>query len=141
MMDADFDNSYEFQGNYYWKRNESFDVNFDFHGDKLDKVVSLITNCDATTKRIEYVNELGKYIPVKFYGGCGKPCPNVSRITNKTAACKDIIGTEFRFFLAFENSICKDYITEKFFYSLNYNIIPVVLGGGDYSKFVRLKLC
>ena len=32
------------------------------------------------------------------------------------------------------NSVCKDYITEKFFAILQHNIIPVVLGGGTYEK-------
>ncbi len=31
-----------------------------------------------------------------------------------------------KFFLAFENSNCSDYITEKLWRSLSYDIIPVV---------------
>jgi hypothetical protein len=31
-----------------------------------------------------------------------------------------------KFFLAFENQNCSDYITEKFWRSLSYDIIPVV---------------
>jgi alpha-1,3-fucosyltransferase len=136
MNEADYANSYEYQGYFYWKKNDSFNENHDFHGEKLDKVVALISNCGAGTRRLEYINELKQYIPVKLYGSCGERCPERSRITNQQANCKEIIGTEYRFFLAFENSVCKDYITEKFFHILNYNIIPVVLGGGNYSQFV-----
>jgi hypothetical protein len=99
--------------------------------------VALISNCGAGTRRLEYVSELKKFIPVKLFGACGERCPEVSRITKQKANCKEIIGTEYKFFLAFENSYCKDYITEKFFHMLSYNIIPVVLGGGNYSQFVR----
>ena len=41
------------------------------------------------------------------------------------------------FYLAFENSLCDDYITEKFFSTLKLNIIPVVLGSGKYEEHVR----
>ena len=36
-----------------------------------------------------------------------------------------------RFYLAFENSLCQDYITEKFFVnSAQFQMVPIVLGGG-----------
>ena len=71
-----------------------------------------------------------------MFGACGEPCPEKFKGLIKEN-CKDIIGREFKFYLAFENSICKDYITEKFFGILKYNIIPVVLGGGEYEKYVN----
>ena len=40
-----------------------------------------------------------------------------------------------QFYLAFENSVCSDYVTEKFFKILQRRIVPIVLGGADYSKF------
>ena len=46
------------------------------------------------------------------------------------------MSATFKFYLAFENSLCDDYITEKFFTTLRYNMVPVVLGGGDYSAYV-----
>ena len=35
---------------------------------------------------------------------------------------------QYKFFLAFENSNCKEYITEKFWRSLHYGLVPVVFG-------------
>jgi hypothetical protein len=46
---------------------------------------------------------------------------------------------EYKFYLSFENSVCEDYVTEKFWKVLDYSIIPVVLGGANYSKFAPTK--
>jgi hypothetical protein len=40
----------------------------------------------------------------------------------------------FFFNFSFENSLCSDYVTEKLFKVLEYDVIPIVLGAGDYSK-------
>ena len=40
----------------------------------------------------------------------------------------------YYFYLSFENSICVDYVTEKFFNAMDYNIVPIVLGGTDYHN-------
>ena len=41
-----------------------------------------------------------------------------------------------RFYISFENAICKDYITEKTFNALKLNTIPIVLGGANYTKLL-----
>lgn len=41
---------------------------------------------------------------------------------------------KYKFYLAFENAICKDYITEKFFGILGLDMVPVVFGGANYSE-------
>ncbi len=41
---------------------------------------------------------------------------------------------EHKFYLSFENAICNDYVTEKFFKVLSHDMIPIVFGGTDYSS-------
>ena len=41
----------------------------------------------------------------------------------------------YKFALAFENSQCRDYVTEKFWRILNTTLsVPIVMGGGDYEQ-------
>ena len=92
-------------------------------------MAALISNCNAANLRLEYIKELKKFVPVQLFGSCGDSCP-------ESSDCREHIGRNFKFFFAFENSVCKDYITEKFFLMLRYDIIPVVVGGGNYTRFV-----
>ena len=76
-----------------------------------------------------------KYMPVNVFGSCGKKCPTQLK-NGQEADCKFIIASEYKFYLAFENSLCKDYVTEKLFRILKYNIIPVVLNGAQNEFYV-----
>ncbi|RMZ95415.1 Glyco 3-alpha-L-fucosyltransferase A, partial [Brachionus plicatilis] len=85
-----------------------------FLAGKTDFAAAVISNCGGTSKRLELIRELQKYVSVNVFGKCGKPCPN--QFKNATLGdCKNILATEYKFYFAFENSVCKDYITEKFY--------------------------
>jgi alpha-1,3-fucosyltransferase len=43
-------------------------------------------------------------------------------------------STTYKFYLSFENAICPDYVTEKFFKIMGHDIVPVVYGGADYTQ-------
>ena len=95
---------------------------------KSKKVAWVVSNCHTHSKREQYVNELKKHIEIDIYGSCGS-------LSCDHTTCFTMINTTYKFFLAFENSICKDYITEKVFRILNYGgLVPVVLGGANYSR-------
>ena len=43
---------------------------------------------------------------------------------------------EYKFYLAFENALCPDYVTEKFFRTLKLPVVPIVMGGDNYENLV-----
>lgn len=92
---------------------------------KTKQVAWFVSNCGARNGRLNYARELGKYINVDIYGACGPHrCPRTS--ANR---CFQLLDEEYKFYLAFENSNCKDYITEKFFVNgLGHDILPIAMG-------------
>lgn len=112
-----------------WAKNPAFVQDWDYLTGKTKMAVALISNCQ-TKGRKDYIKSLRKYIEVDIYGRCGKPCPD------SLAECRSYLASEYKFFLSFENSFCEDYITEKFFETLQYDIIPVVMGSGPYDHYV-----
>uniref|UniRef100_A0A0K8U973 Fucosyltransferase n=1 Tax=Bactrocera latifrons TaxID=174628 RepID=A0A0K8U973_BACLA len=42
----------------------------------------------------------------------------------------------YKFFLAFEEELCEDYVGENFFKALGFSLLPVVFGGANYTRFV-----
>lgn len=70
-----------------------------------------VSNCNAANKRLEYIKELKQFMSVDVFGFCGdKECNK-----NSQDSCFDMLRTDYKFYFAFENANCRDYITEKFF--------------------------
>lgn len=53
--------------------------------------------------------------------------------------CSKGFDKTYRFYAAFENTLCRDYVTEKFLFGMKSNMIPVVYGGANYTKFAPPK--
>ena len=96
-------------------------------------VAWFVSHCNTSSDRESYVKELQKYIPVDIYGACGPLNCSGKKMNEK---CYRMLERDYKFYLSFENSICKDYVTEKIGIILNYDIIPVTLGGANYSVMV-----
>lgn len=87
---------------------------------------------------MKYGKELAKYIDVDIYGGCGKFHCSRSNLTE----CYRAIDKNYKFYLSFENSNCRGYITQQFFITgLKNNILPVVMGAPkeDYEDAASTK--
>ena len=89
----------------------------------------LVSHCQTHGLRERYVKLLRKHILVDSFGACAKSeCPR--RFDN---SCFEMISKEYQFFFAFENSICKDYVSEKFFRYLDADTVVVARGSNQYK--------
>ncbi|KAM3717973.1 Alpha-(1,3)-fucosyltransferase [Dirofilaria immitis] len=92
---------------------------------KVQSILQLVSNCHTKSKREFYVEQLRTYMNITQYGSCNdSPCDQECEIKE---------FAQHHFYLAFENSICRDYITEKLFKCLARLIVPVVLKRSIYE--------
>ncbi|CAC5393352.1 FUT-1 [Mytilus coruscus] len=101
---------------------------------KTHNVVWIASNFNTVSKRKSYVLQLSKHIDVDIYGRCGDfSCPGTF------FECKKKLSEKF--ILSFENSLCKDYMTEKIFsiYGDDVNIIPIVRGAPNVRQYLPVN--
>ncbi|RZF32651.1 hypothetical protein LSTR_LSTR004079 [Laodelphax striatellus] len=106
-----------------------------FAAGKTKKVAWFVSNCKAYNNRWFYGNELKQFIEVDIYGKCGRL--KCSRSNKDDGICYKLLDKDYKFYLSFENSNCREYITEKFFKTgLRHNVIPIVMGPPkeDYER-------
>ena len=92
--------------------------------EKTKGIVGRISNCVAPSNRLQTIREMRKYLEIDMQGLCfGNPCgkPGDELDENCNSDLK-----KYKFYIAFENNNCKDYVTEKYWYSLNRDQIPIV---------------
>jgi glycoprotein 3-alpha-L-fucosyltransferase len=97
---------------------------------RFNSAVWFVSNCERK-KRLEFAAGLGKYFSLIIIGECSK-LVNGEKIINKNTKCPRGSTCESdnlmnsKFYLAFESVNCSDYITEKFWRTLSFDLIPVV---------------
>ena len=87
-------------------------VQQDFSIGKTKLVSWMVSNCGAGLRN-SFVHKLQKYIPVDVYGSCSREFGQSRSCNNSGDVCKNIIK-QYKFYLSFENALCEDYITEKY---------------------------
>ena len=104
-----------------------------FHIYRLQKtqlVFWIVSHCDTVNYREKYVEVLQNYISVNIFGMCNqRPCPR-----GTVDDCHKVQSSTHKFYLAFENSNCRDYITEKLWKTFSFPVVPIVMGGGNYMR-------
>ena len=110
-------------------KHEKYRLKFPFSV-RNRSVAWVVSNCETDSKRELYVKRLKQFIDIDIYGKCG----NYSNHTDYHTFFYEVLPSQYKFYLAFENSICKDYVTEKLFRTLQTELVPIVLGGTNYSR-------
>ncbi|KAI8520999.1 Alpha-(1,3)-fucosyltransferase 11 [Branchiostoma belcheri] len=97
----------------------------------LAPVAYIQSHCGVASDRDSYVQELMKYIKVDSLGKClhNKELPEEleSTLTMEEDGFLSIIAN-YKFHIAFENGICRDYMTEKLFRPLHLGVVPIYWG-------------
>lgn len=70
---------------------------------KTRPVAWIVSNCGSPGGRDDYVRELKRFIRVDVYGKCGP----FTCYPKKSDICLQNIAKQYRFYLSFENGICK----------------------------------
>lgn len=118
-------------------KRSSAEVSENFRGDlertseKRRKAIAvwMVSHCNTDSRRETYVERLRKVIGVDVFGKCG----DLVCQPKASDACLREAARNYSFYLSFENSLCRDYVTEKFYRPLLFDIVPVVMGGANYS--------
>eukprot|EP00096_Caligus_rogercresseyi_P009651 TRINITY_DN3306_c0_g1_i1.p2 TRINITY_DN3306_c0_g1~~TRINITY_DN3306_c0_g1_i1.p2 ORF type:complete len:397 (-),score=104.04 TRINITY_DN3306_c0_g1_i1:859-2049(-) len=96
-------------------------------GRKKNQAAWFVSHCATMARREVYARYISKHYPLHIYGKCGKyKCDRQNE-----NYCYEMLEENYKYYLSFENSICNDYVTEKFFSALKLNIIPIALTGAD----------
>jgi len=80
----------------------------------------IVSNWNVHFVRVKFYNELKKHIDIHTFGGAFGKRVSVDEGAEILTSCK--------FYLSFENSIYKDYMTEKLFNPMFRRTVPIVLG-------------
>ncbi|XP_047470536.1 alpha-(1,3)-fucosyltransferase C-like [Penaeus chinensis] len=97
---------------------------------KTKLIAWFVSNCHSESGRESLARTLQQFVDVDTFGRCGP----LECLRARQSECYAMLERDYKFYLAFENSLCSDYVTEKFFGVLQYYVVPVVWGSADYLK-------
>lgn len=100
-------------------------------------VAWIVSHCYTINKREVYVqalqDELIKYhLNIDIFGYCSKTI-----CADEEELCHAKLEENYYFYLAFENSFCEEYVSEKLLTATKHFMVPIVYGGADYTRFVN----
>ena len=90
--------------------------------------------------RLEYIQELMKYIKVDSYGKIFNN-KKLENDTGQKSKSKLELYRNYKFVIAFENSIEIDYVTEKFFDPLSVCSVPIYYGAPNIKENEYPYIC
>lgn len=103
---------------------------------KSGKICSFISSRVNQSHRREYLDELLELMPIDCFG-----YHRNASVPDRNYKTKLQVLRQYCFSLAFENSICQDFVTEKFWDCLLAGSVPVYLGAGNIEQFAPGDNC
>ncbi|XP_025788912.1 GDP-fucose protein O-fucosyltransferase 3 isoform X1 [Herpailurus yagouaroundi] len=106
---------------------------------RLAPLVYVQSDCDPPSDRDSYVRELMTHVEVDSYGECLRNKDLPPQLKNPASMDADgfyRIIAQYKFILAFENAVCDDYITEKFWRPLKLGVVPVYYGSPSIADWL-----
>lgn len=88
--------------------------------------LSVISHCGAASQRENYISHMVEVLGaerVHKYGRCGD-----RKMPGKSINMAAKLMSQYKFYLAFENTVEDGYVTEKLFFALNVPVVPIYLG-------------
>ncbi|WAR20664.1 FUCTC-like protein, partial [Mya arenaria] len=89
-----------------------------------------VSHCNAHSLRDKFVTQMNMYLQngsIDIFGKCGRFKISKSELSS-------LLNYDYKFYLAFENAFCDDYVTEKIFANYNNDVINVVRGRANYTE-------
>lgn len=103
---------------------------------KNNSSVWLISNCAYRNGRLALANAIKtKGFKIDIFGSCGLRTPNnCDGVGKQSDECVTQLFWPYKFAISFENSLCTDYVTEKFFEVLQKRYaVPIVMQRKRYT--------
>jgi alpha-1,3-fucosyltransferase len=97
----------------------------------------LVSNCDTVSKREKAVESLSKYFRIDTAGACAKNS-TMQTLCPKGELCYSEIF-KYYFLIIIENTVCNDYITEKYWNNFGLPLIPIVMRKRIYEMRIPPK--
>ncbi|KAK5977857.1 Fucosyl transferase [Trichostrongylus colubriformis] len=98
---------------------------------KMRGALLLMSNCYSNSTRESIIRRLSEKIGITVAGRCNSMFPKAKQVycpkSVNNGKCEDDLVATHRFYIAFENSLCRNYISEKFFRRVSQMMIPIVL--------------
>jgi len=92
--------------------------------------------------RTEYVRDLMEHVGVDSLGGCLNTKTD-KKLSDRSQGLMVSMGREakyfgnkYKFYLSFENSNCRGYVSEKLPKAFIWNLVPIVGGPDDWKRFI-----